>query len=132
MTRRGWALAGAAAVLCACASQPDQGLCNGIIDVPRSAGHMEGAAWVLGEWNGTGLVHYPAFASLRIAHGLGRIPTDVRVFASFSPTGGVFAQQIGNVVEIVPSCGATSEFTAESVLLRNAAAQEFWVRIIVE
>lgn len=128
--RLGWALALALCV--GCASPPDTDACASISSVPRSAGHMEGDAWVFGSWRGGDLVRFPAFTTLRIEHGLGRLPRNVLVYAAFSQSGGVFAQQIGNVAEVLGSCNNVSGVTEDSVLLRNAGGEDFWVRIVVE
>lgn len=126
---------GAAFVLVAlgaqgCADPPDANACGNIQEVSCDGGTLDDTgAWMSSAWTGPH-VSYPAFTTLRVCHGLGRVPTSVEVWASFVPDG-LLAQQIGNVGSVLPSCDGTPGVTDRYVLLRNGGGQDFFARFVL-
>ena len=89
------------------------------------------AAWVTSASWTSGLFEYQKFTTYRLYHGLGRAPVSVDLFASFYPTGGNLAPQIGNVTTVVTACGAEEGVTDRYILLRNGGGENFYVRVIL-
>ena len=118
-------------VVAACASPPDSTACQTIRDVGCDGGYIDDASgrWVTSGWSGP-LIPYPANTTIRLCHGLGREPIAVDLYAAFTPTG-IVAPQIGNVLEIIPSCDGTRGITDHSVLLRNAGGSDFYARFVL-
>lgn len=129
---------GAAAV--GCAEPPTDPLaCTGVIDVGCDGGlagsYVDDASgvWVSSSWEGP-YFSYPKYTTVRLCHGLGRIPNSVEVYAAFSETGPL-AQQIGSVATLVPLCaggdGGVREINERSVLIRNAGGQDFFAHVVL-
>lgn len=113
-----------------CGTPPEENACSGIRDVPLSEGHRgPNGEWIVGDWNAPRF-HWGAFTTYRIRHGLGRAVTAVECWASFTHDG-AFAQQIGSVCLVIPTCGRERGITDDTVLVRNSASQDFWARIIL-
>ncbi len=133
MTVRALALA---AMSWGCASPPDANACESVVSVGcedgGTIGHVDDASgqWVSGDWGGPH-VAYPAFTTLRVCHGLGRVPTSVEVYASFRREGGIVAPQVGNVASVIASCNGQPGVTRESVLVRNGGGQDFYARFVL-
>ncbi|MBI5513242.1 MAG: hypothetical protein HY909_05700 [Deltaproteobacteria bacterium] len=123
-------LSAVALALLGCASPPDQGACEGIQTIPCGDGYLDpSGAWVTSTWTGP-RIRYPAYTTVRLCHGLGRIPTSVELWASFSPDG-LLAMQVGNVASVLPTCDGMQGVTTNSVLLRNGGGQEFYIRVVL-
>lgn len=139
---------GAAAV--GCQSPPTDPLaCTGVIEMGcdrdggLAGGYIDDAsgAWVSSTWEGP-YFPYPKYTTIRLCHGLGRVPNSIELYAAFASTGPT-AQQIGSVATFVPVCsansdggadsdgGTTAEINARSVLIRNAGGQDFYARVVL-
>ena len=122
-----------------CASPPNQDQCASIVDIgsmnaPVGSAVQDGGVWETSNPYdpSASRVAYRSFTTYRVWHGLGHAPSlPPEVWASFDPTG-ILAQQIGNVVELVPSCGDGSTDPAHYVLLRNAGGQDFYALIVLQ
>ena len=127
------ALAAAALLggLAGCASSPDATACQSIREVGCDGGFIDDASgdWATSGWSGP-LIPYPAYSTIRLCHGLGRTPQNVALFAAFAP-GGSLAQQIGNVLTVLPSCDGTPGITDHSILLRNGGGTDFYARFVL-
>ena len=123
------------AVALGCAEPTDPALCEGVIDVgcdggiPGSSLDDASGTWVSSPWLGPHL-SYPKYTTLRLCHGLGRVPASVEVWAGFAPTGGV-AMQIGSAAIVLPACGADPGVTDRSLLIRNGGGQDFFARFVL-
>lgn len=129
-----WAELGLVAALgLGCASPPDENACATIREVLADGGYRDDAsgAWVSGSWEGPHILA-PAYTTLRVRHGLGRVPVAVRCFASFSARGGTIAQQIGNTCSLIPSCNGAPGITEDYFLYRNGGGTDFYLRFVVE
>ena len=113
-----------------CGTPPEENACSGIRDVAVTEGRRgPNGEWIVGDWTSPRL-HYGAFTTYRIRHGLGRPVTSVECWASFT-SNGAFAKQIGSACLVIPTCGAEQGVTDSVVLVRNSAAQDFWARIVL-
>lgn len=114
-----------------CASPPDEGVCESIVDVGCDGGFVDEASgdWLTATWNGP-RIFYPAFSTIRLCHGLGREPSNAFLWASFSPNGPL-AQQIGSVFTVVSGCNGTPGVTDRFILIRNSGGQDFYVRVVL-
>ena len=121
----------AALVLAAgCGTPPDENACVNIRDVPMDLGRRgPGGEWVVGEWT-TPRLHWTAFTTFAVRHGLGRPPVSVECWASFT-FNGAFAKQIGNVCQVIPLCDGRDGVSSTEVIVRNSGAQDFWVRLVI-
>jgi len=120
----------ALALACGCGTPPDTDACVGIRDVPIDVGRRgPSGEWLVGEWISPRL-HWPALTTFAVRHGLGRPAVSVECWASFTPNG-AFAMQIGNVCQVIPTCGGRFGVTDNEVLVRNSGAQDFWVRLVI-
>ena len=130
-----WAEAAAVvgAALAGCASPPDENACANIRTVESDAGARDDATgiWTSSSWSGPH-IFAPAYTTLRIRHGLGRVPQRIECFASFSASGGNIAKQVGNTCTIIPSCNGSPGITEDSILYRNGGGQDFYVRFALE
>ena len=123
-------LAGAAALAAACGTPPEQDACVGIVDVSLAQGRRgPDGEWIVGEWTSPRL-HWPAFTTFRVRHGLNRPVTSVECWASFTTTGAI-AKQIGSVCLVIPTCGTEQGVTDSVVIVRNSGAQDFWTRLVL-
>lgn len=123
----------AAALAAGCATPPDENACANIRVVESDGGARDDATgiWTSSSWTGPHILA-PAYTTLRIRHGLGRVPQRIECFASFSPEGGNIAKQIGNTCTIIPSCNGSPGITADTVLYRNGGGQDFYIRFVLE
>ena len=113
-----------------CGTPPEENACSGIRDVAAAEGRRgPNGEWIVGDWTSPRL-HYGAFTTYRIRHGLGRPVTSVECWASFT-SNGAFAKQIGSACLVIPTCGMEPGVTDSVVLVRNSAAQDFWARIVL-
>lgn len=128
MTRLGLlAMVGVATI--SCASPPNEDACGAIVNVGCDGGTLEGSgAWTTGPWAGPHFA-YNGLTTYRICHGLGRPPVSVEGYMSFTANG-IAAQQIGNVVSVLPACGMEVGVTNNTILIRNGAAQDFFARFV--
>lgn len=128
-----WTDAALALALAGCASPPDENACTSIREVSADGGYVDDAsgAWISSPWNGPHILG-PSYTTLRIRHGLGRAPEHVTCYASFSPSGGNVAGQIGNACTIIPSCNGSPGITADTVLFRNGGGTDFYYRFVFE
>lgn len=116
--------------LLGCASPPDTNACQSVVPIPCVGGMIDATgAWVSAPWTGP-LANYPAYTTFRVCHGLGRAPTSVEVWGSFSPTGNL-AQLIGNPATIVPTCDGDPGISSNSILVRNGGGQDFYARFVL-
>lgn len=123
----------AAAVGCAEPTEPAQ--CTGVVDVGCDGG-LPGAtvddasgAWASSSWEGPHF-SYPKYTTIRLCHGLGRVPTSIELYAAFSETGNL-AQQIGSAATFIPACNGVLGINDRSVLVRNGGGQDFFARIVL-
>ncbi len=91
--------------LLGCGTPPEQNACVDIRDVPLERGHRgPGGEWIIGEWT-TPRIHWGAFTTYRVRHGLGRPPVNVQCWVSFTHNGAM-AEQSGSVCLVIPTCEA--------------------------
>lgn len=116
-----------------CASPPDENACANIRTEDVDGGYRDDASgiWSSSSWSGPH-VFAPAYTTLRIRHGLGRVPQRIECFASFSRSGGNIAKQVGNTCTIIPSCNGSPGITEDSFLYRNGGGQDFYIRFVLE
>lgn len=105
----------------------------GIADLPDSAGVIcegegssaERCAWQSSGWSEDMWLDYPFQATLDVSHDLGRTPTAVFVYLSFSPTGEGAALAAGDLARVI-------EVTSENVVIQNATNGEYYCRIVLQ
>jgi hypothetical protein len=116
--------------LLACASPPDENACASIqtVSLPGAAGAAS-PTWIVGSWRGP-RVHYPAFTTVAVRHGLQRVPKSVECWVSFTATGPM-AQQIGSVCQVLVDCNRRDGVATSEMLIRNSGAQDFWAMFIL-
>ena len=114
-----------------CGTPPEENACAGIVDVPLDQGRRgPNGEWIVGDWTSPRL-HWGAFTTYRIHHGLGRPVISPECWASFT-SNGAFAKQIGSACLVIPTCGTEPGVTDTTVLMRNSGAQDFWARIVLQ
>ncbi len=126
----------AAITLASCGTPPEQNACANIVAVTNAGMRDASGRWVVGGLNGD-RVRFAPFTTYRIPHGLGRVPTDVQCYLSFS-VDGALAQQIGSACLLIPRCaggaadGGDVVWTDSEVIVRNSGSQDFWARFIIQ
>ncbi len=120
----GAALALAALFTLGCGeSQPSATVEINIGDLPTSAGVDDRGQWQSSDWNRDWLA-YPAEATLRIEHGLGRTPRAVLVYMSFSPDGFGGALAAGDIARV-------QSVDEQYVTIQNATQEALFVRVAI-
>lgn len=102
-------------------------------DLPQSAGvvcegtgsDQERCAWQSSDWSGDPWLPYPTQATLVVPHSLGRTPTAVFVYISFSESGASAALAAGDLARI-------AEVNESHVTVQNATNGEYFSRIVLQ
>ena len=92
-------------------------------DLPPSAGVDDRDQWQSSAWDQDWL-EYPGNTTLRVEHGLGRIPRTVLVYMSFSPDGHGAGLAAGDAARV-------SSVDEQHVAVQNATEEDFFVRITI-
>ena len=93
-------------------------------DLPPSAGTDTAGHWQSSDWD-AGWIAYEAETSLRIEHPLGRRPSSVLVYISFSPDGHAAGMAVGDSARIIA-------ITETHVTIQNALRENFFARVVLQ
>ncbi len=96
----------------------------GLADHPPSAGMTDGDEWQSVDWLGDPWLRYPGRATLIMEHELGRMPSSVLVYLSFSPDGSAAALTAGSTAQI-------ESVDERFVTITNNTDADFFIRVVV-
>ena len=84
-----------------------------------STGHWQSSAWNA-DW-----IRYEGETSLRLEHNLGRVPSAVLVYISFSPDGHAAGLSAGDSARMIA-------VTETHLTIQNALRENFYVRVVLQ
>ncbi len=117
------------AFVASCGTPPEEDACSSIVEVTAPAMSDGAGAWVVGGF-ASDRVHFTPLTTFALPHGLGRAPTSVECWLSFTPDGPQ-AKQIGSTCLWLTRCNQRDGRTDREVLIRNSGSQDFWARFVI-